>query len=114
MHDSLVALTVTAISSIFLIVLIGLILFLFLQKSPGFALCLIGVFMAIAAAVQGSVTGISINPNSGQMLSAAGSGSGPLAKVAVILVLGGTGMIFLSRGGSAPAPSIPKETTHVA
>ena len=97
------AIAVVIISSLFLIVLIGLVLFLFVQKSPGMALCLIGVFLSIAAAVHASVSGLPVNhnQNAGQMFVTA-TGSGPLLKIAVILVLSGVGIIFLSRPGSAP------------
>jgi hypothetical protein len=95
-----------------LIVFIGLILFLFAQKSPGMALCLIGVFMAIAAAVQASASGADVSPNPVQFSTTPVPNSGPLTKIAVILVLGGLGMIFLSRPATPQATSIPTEAPH--
>ena len=114
MHDYAVHVTVASISSIVLIIFIGLILFLFAQKSPGMALCLIGVFMAIAAAVQASASGIDLAQHPGQLMITAAAGSGPLAKVAIILVLGGVGTIFLSRPVTHPAGTNPTEPSHVA
>jgi len=114
MHDQIANLAVTAISSIFLILCIVLILLRYFQKSPGMALCLIGVFMAIAAAVQASVSGLSLNQNPGQFAMATAPSSGPLSKIAVILVLGGVGMLFLSRSSAPPVGSNKTETTDVA
>jgi predicted tellurium resistance membrane protein TerC len=108
------AVLVTAIiSSIFLIVFIAAILFVFVQRSPGLALCLIGVVMSIAAAVQASVSGVGVHTNAGQFVAVA-SGSSPLLKVAVILVLSGVALMYWSRPQSAAVASEQKETTHVA
>jgi|SRR5579872_6925583 len=109
-----VNLAVTSVALMLLICFIGLILLRFAQKSPGMALCLIGVFMAIAAAVQASASGVGLPPNPGQFATAPATGSGPLTKIAVILVLGGLGMIFLSLPTTPPASSNQTETPHVA
>jgi hypothetical protein len=114
MNDYIVHVAVASVSSIVLIIFIGLILFLFAQKSPGMALCLIGVFMSIAAAVQASASGIELNQNPGQMMITAAPGTGPLTKVAVMLVLGGVGTIFLSRPVTIPTSPNITETPHVA
>ena len=58
-------------------------------------LLLIGIFMAIAASVQSSVSGVSVNP--GQVALSTGLGSSPLMKIAVILTLSGVGMMLMSR-----------------
>jgi len=113
MHDS-TAMVITIIALFFLIILIGLILFVFAAKSPGMALCLIGVFMSIAAAVQASMLGGSMSQNPGQLMITASAGSGPLLKVAVILVLSGVALIFLSRSGPVPTPADQKEVVHGA
>jgi hypothetical protein len=97
-----------------LICFIGLILLRQGQKSPGMALCLIGVFMAIAAAVQGSASGTELAPNPGQFSMTPATGSGPMTKMAVILVLSGVGMMFLSRPDSLSAKSNQTEASHVA
>jgi len=108
------AVLVTAvITSIILIVFIVAILFVFVQRSPGLALCLIGVVMSIAAGVQASVSGVGVHTNAGQFV-AVSSGSGPLLKVAVILVLSGVALMLMSRPQSGTVASELKETTHVA
>ena len=71
--------------------------------------------MAIAtAAVQASVSGFSLNQNPGQFAMTTAPSSGPLSKIAVILVLGGIGMLILSRSSTPPAGSNKTETTDVA
>jgi len=83
------------------------------QRSPGLALCLIGVLMSIAAAVQASVSGVGVHTNAGQFVAVA-SNSFPLLKVAVILVLSGVALMYVSRPQSGAATSGQKEPTHVA
>ena len=108
------AVLVTAvITSIILIIFIVVILFVFVQKSPGLALCLIGVVMSIAAAVQASVSGVGVHTNAGQFVAVA-SGSSPLLKVAVILVLSGVALMFVSRPQAGAVAAEQKEKAHVA
>lgn len=114
MNDHIAHLAVAAISSIILIMFIGLILYLFAQKSPGMALCLFGVFLAIASAVQSSISGVALNQNLGQMTLTTASASTPMHKIAVILVLGGVGIIFLSQSSTSPANLKSTETTDVS
>ena len=102
------------VSLFLLTILIVLILFVFAHKSPGMALCLIGVFMSIAAAVQATMSVGAVIQNPGHLAITASAGSGPLLKIAVILVLSGVGLIFLSRSGPAPTATEQKETAHVA
>ena len=113
MNDHIANLAVAAISSMILIMFIGLILYLFAQKSPGMALCLIGIFLAIASAVQSSISGVALHQNLGQMTFATASGSTPMHKIAVILVLAGVGMIFLSRSSATSSTMKPTESSDV-
>ena len=97
----------TMISSILLVLVIVFVLAR--SKTLELRLILIGVFMAIAAAAQGNVSGVSINP--GNLAVSLGFSAGSFMNVAVILILSGVTLAVLDRIGPATAPD-PKEVLH--
>lgn len=79
------------------------------SKTLELRLILIGVFTAIAAAVQGNVSAAGINP--GNVAVSLGFSAGSLMKVAVILILSGVTLTVLDRTGRGAAAE-PKEVSH--
>jgi hypothetical protein len=74
-------------------------------------LLLIGVFMAITAAVQSSLTTPSVNfPPAATPTAMA---SAPLMRIATILVLAGVGLMLLERTYARAAAPPEKEAPHV-
>jgi hypothetical protein len=101
----------TFISTIFLV--LAILVILSRSRTPEMKLLLIGIFMAIAASVQSSIYGVSVNP--GQVTLSTGLGTLPLMKIAVMLTLSGVGMMFMSRSTPPPAAATTtvKEHPHV-
>jgi hypothetical protein len=103
------ALAVAMISSFFLI--LAIIVILSRSRTLEMKLVLIGVFMAIAGAVQPSPMGVSVNP--GQVAMMTGFGSATLMKIAVILTLSGVGMMLMSRVSPPANAGTERERFHV-
>jgi hypothetical protein len=104
-----------AIMSISSILLIFATIFVLVRsKTLEMRLILIGVFMAIAAAVQESSVGVHIGP--GNMGGSLNLTAGSLMKVAAILILSGVALAALerTRPATAPAATEPKEVSHGA
>ena len=97
----------TMISSLLLVLVIVFVLAR--SKTLELRLILIGVFTAIAAAVQGNVSAAGINP--GNVAVSLGFSAGSLMKVAVILILSGVTLTVLDRTGRGAAAE-PKEVSH--
>jgi hypothetical protein len=109
-----VQLAVSVISSVGLLVLIGLILYLLFARSPGMSLILIGVMMAIVASVQATGIGVAAGPNAAGVVVAAGVGAAHLTKMAILVALIGAVMTGTSRP-AAPAVGLTEGgPTHVA
>jgi hypothetical protein len=98
-----IILSTTFCSSLLLI--LAIVVISLRSRSAEVKLLLMGIFTAIAAAANASVTGVSIQ--AGQVALATGIGSTILAKIAVILTLAGVGMMLLPRAvQAAPAQNI--------
>ncbi len=107
MRDATPLIFTTIITSLFLVLLI--ILVLGRIKLLSLRLILIGVFMAIAAALQGNISAVSID--SGQVAVSLGLAASSLLKIATILVLSGVAFAVLER--TEPAPTVgTKEVSH--
>jgi len=94
---------VMVISSLLLIFVI--IFVLVRSRTLELRLILIGVFMAIAAAVQEPVSAVHIGP--ANVAGSIGLGAGSLMRVAAILILSGVTLVVLDRTRTAP-PEPPK------
>jgi hypothetical protein len=82
-----------------LFLILAIIVILVRARTTEMKLVLIGAFMAIAAAAQGSVSGVGVN--AAQVAMFAGFGSASLMKISVILTLSGVGMLLMSRATGA-------------
>lgn len=79
--------------------------------APETKLLLIGIFTAITAAVQSSLTTAVVNvPTVG---TATGLASAPLMRIAVILVLAAVGLMLLDRAAPRAAAASEEEGPHV-
>ena len=107
MRDTEPVILTTMVSSLFLVLVIVFVLAR--SKTLELRLILIGVFTAIAAAVQGNVSAVIINP--GNVAVSLGFSAGSLMKVAAILILSGVTLAVLDRTGPVAAPE-PKEVSH--
>ena len=107
MRDTAPVIFTTMIISLFLI--FAIVLVLSRTRTLELRLILIGVFTAIAAAVQGNISAVDINPGN-VAVSLVGS-AGSLMKIATILVLSGVTLALLQRTGLAATPE-PKEVSH--
>jgi len=107
MRDTAPVIFTTMVTSLFLI--FAIVLILSRSKTLELRLILIGVFTAIAAAVQGNISAVDINP--GNLAVSLGFSAGSLMKVATILVLSGVMLAVLDRTGLAATPE-PKEVSH--
>ncbi len=108
MPDSTPTIVGTAMtSSLFLI--LAIVLVLARSKTLELRLILIGVFTAIAAAVQGNVSTVNVNP--GNLAVSLGFNAGSLMKVATILILSGVALAVLDRAGRVVSAE-PKEVSH--
>jgi hypothetical protein len=87
--------------------ILPILLILTRARAPETKLLLIGVFMAITAAVQSSLTPAGVNAPPGTTWT--GLASAPLMRIATILVLAGVGMMFLDRA----TPPAEKGGPHV-
>ena len=108
MPDSTPVIVSTAMTSSLLLVLV-IIFVLARSKTLELRLILIGVFTAVAAAVQGNVSSVNINP--GSVAVSLGFSAGSLMKVAMILILSGVTLAVLDRTGRVAAAE-PKEVSH--
>lgn len=107
MRDTAPVIFTMMIISLFLI--FAIVLVLSRTRTLELRLILIGVFTAVAAAVQGNIAAVDINP--GNVAVSLGGSSGSLMKVAMILVLSGVTLVVLDRTGLTAA-SEPKEVSH--
>ena len=96
MTDTTPVISTTMISSLLLVLVI--IFVLARSKTLDLRLILMGVFVAIAAAVQGNVSAVIINP--GNLAVSLGFSAGSLMKVAAILILSGVTLAVLDRTDS--------------
>jgi hypothetical protein len=111
--DAIPAIATMTIGSTALLIL-AIIVILVRSRTPEMKLLLIGIFMAITAAMQANISGVSVN--AAQVALSAGLGSATLMKISVILTLFGAGMLLMSRVTPAPPPpavGTPKEHPHV-
>jgi hypothetical protein len=90
------------------LLVLAIIVILVRSRTPEMKLILIGSFMAIAAAMQANITGITVN--AGQVGLTTGLVPSPLLKISVILTLAGVGLMLLGR--VAPAATSGVETEH--
>ncbi len=102
-------LPMTAVSTIFLV--LAIILILGRARTTEMKLILIGIFMAITAAMQANVSGPGVN--GAQVAMIAGLGSATLAKISVILTLAGVGLLLMSRATPPAIAGTAKEQPHV-
>ncbi len=97
------------ISIVFLI--LPILVILTRARAPETKLLLIGIFTAITAAVQSSLTTAVVNvPTVG---TATGLASAPLMRIAVILVLAAVGLMLLDRAAPRVAAASEEEGPHV-
>jgi hypothetical protein len=111
--DAIPTIVTMTIGSTTLLIL-AIIVILVRSRTPEMKLLLIGIFMAITAAMQANVSGVSVN--AAQVALATGLGSATLMKISVILTLSGAGMLLMSRVTPPPPPpaiGTPKEHPHV-
>src|SRR3954452_18784217 len=108
-ENSPVILVMTIASSLFLV--LAIILVLLRSRTLEMTLVLIGVFMALTAAVQGNFSGVAVDR--GQVALTVGTGAGPLMKIAMVLVLSGVALSFVSRTNPPLASRDRQEGPHV-
>jgi hypothetical protein len=108
--DAIPAIATMTIGSTALLIL-AIIVILVRSRTPEMKLLLIGIFMAITAAIQANVSGISVN--AAQVALLTGLGSATLMKIAVILTLSGVGMMLMPRVTPPPIAGAAKEHPHV-
>ena len=115
MREETVLIT-SAMTSIVLLLTIGLVLFLRRSKPRAMSLVLMGVLMSIAASVQSTVAGTYTvaGPGGGgnPLKIDVGVASGTLMKIAVILTLAGIGLLFFDCQ-QLPADGAGKDAGHV-
>ena len=99
----------TAVSTIFLV--FAIILILGRAAETEMKLILIGIFMAIAAAMQANVASAGVNGAQAAMI--AGLGSATLTRISVILTLAGVGLLLMSRATPPAIAGTAKEPPHV-
>jgi hypothetical protein len=93
------------------LLILAIIVILSRSRTPEMKLILIGIFMAITAAMQANVSGISVN--AAQVALLTGLGSATLMKIAVILTLSGVGMMLMARATPPAVAGTAKEPPHV-
>jgi hypothetical protein len=93
------------------LLILAIIVILSRSRTPEMKLTLIGIFMAITAAMQANVSGISVN--AAQVALPTGLGSATLMKIAVILTLSGVGMMLMDRVTPPTIAGTAREHPHV-
>jgi hypothetical protein len=109
-QDAVYTVVSMSIASTILLIL-AIIVILSRSRTPEMKLILIGIFMAITAAIQANVSGISVN--AAQVALLTGLGSATLMKIAVILTLSGVGMMLMARVTPPTIAGTAKEPPHV-
>lgn len=89
------------------LLILAIIVILSRSRTTEMKLILIGVFMAITAAMQANVSGVGVN--AAQVTLLTGFGLTTLMKIAVILTLSGVGMLLMSRATPPPIAATMKE-----